>query len=124
VDASHVGNANTYNFTYDLSETDTIRNVMELGTPVGLGYLSVRFAFLFGMIFVSIKIVRTGSSPHVLPLSFTLFAQAWNGDMTRNATMTSTQVMIGYAFILGTQMYPDAHSSLAPYSRVTAEDAL
>ena len=111
VDAAHVGNADTYNFTYDLSEQDTIRNVMELGTPVGLLYVLSRFAFTYGMIFLSIQIVRSGCSPHVLPLSFILLGQMYQ-DLTRGATMTASQVMIGYAFILGAYYYPDTAMSL------------
>jgi len=106
VDAAHAGSAEAYQFTYTLSESDTIRNVMELGTPVGLLYVLTRFSFAFGMIFLSIRIVRSGSTPHVLPLSFLLVGQVFQ-DLTRNATMTSTQVMIGYAFILGAYYYPD-----------------
>jgi hypothetical protein len=34
-----------------------------------------------------------------------MFGQA-AADLTRAATMTSTQVMIGYAFILGVYFYP------------------
>jgi hypothetical protein len=111
VDAAHVGNADTYNFTYDLSEQDTIRNVMELGTPVGLLYVLTRVGFIYGMIFLSIRIVRSGSSPHVLPLSFVLLGQTYQ-DLTRTATMTASQVMIGYAFILGVYYYPDTAISL------------
>lgn len=107
VDAAHVGNANTYNFTYELSEGDTIRNVMELGTPVGLTWDLTRIGFLIGMVFFSARIVRNGSSPHVLPLSFFLLAQAYQGDLTRAATMTASQVMVGYSFILGAYYYPD-----------------
>jgi hypothetical protein len=110
VDAAHVGNTETYNFTYDLSEQDTTRNVMELGTPVGLLYVLTRIAFVYGMIFLSIRIVREGSSPHVLPLSFVLLGQTY-ADLTRNAAMTASQVMIGYAFILGVYCYPDAKTS-------------
>jgi hypothetical protein len=106
VDASHVGNVETYNFTYDLSEQDTIRNVMELGTPVGLLFVLTRLAFIYGVVFLSIRMVRNGTSPHVLPLSFVLLAQTYQ-DLTRAATMTATQVMIGYAFILGAYYYPD-----------------
>jgi hypothetical protein len=111
VDAAHFGSANAYTFTYDLAEGDTIRNVMELGTPVGYFYLMLRFGLIIGVILLSIRIVSSGSAPHVLPLSFILFAQTL-ADWTRAATMTSTQVMIGYAFILGVQLYPDS-SSLA-----------
>lgn len=107
VDAAHVGNADTYNFTYSLSENDMTRTVMELGTPVGLLYALSRLGFLFGMVFFSIKIVRSGSSPHVLPLSVFLLAQGYQGDLTRAATMTASQIMIGYAFILGAYYYPD-----------------
>jgi len=107
VDAAHVGNADTYNFTYTLAELDIIRNVMELGTPVGLIYVLIRLSFLMGMVFLSIKIVRDGSSPHVLPLSFYLLAQGYQGDLTRAATMTGSQVMVGYAFILGAYYHPD-----------------
>jgi hypothetical protein len=112
VDASHVGNADTYNFTYTLSEGDTIRNVMELGTPVGLFYVLTRIFFLFGMVLLSVRMVRAGTSPHVLPLSFCLLAQAYQGDLTRAATMTASQVMVGYAFILGAYYYPDHTPSL------------
>ncbi|WP_263350328.1 hypothetical protein [Acidicapsa acidisoli] len=111
VDASHLGDSNTYNYTYDLSEGDTIRNVMELGTPVGFFYIMIRFGFLLAMVVVAVRIVRGGTSPHVLPLSFCLLAQAYQGDLTRNATMTSSQVMMGYAFILGAFYYPDNTSS-------------
>jgi hypothetical protein len=107
VDAAHAGSADTYNFTYQLSEQDMIRNVMELGTPVGLFYCLVRLLFVFGMIVFSIRIVRSGSSPHVLPLSFYLLGQAYTGDLTRAATMTASQVMLGYAFILGAYFHPD-----------------
>jgi hypothetical protein len=111
VDAAHVGDSNTYNYTYDLSEGDTIRNVMELGTPVGTFYVMARFGFLLVMLVVAFRIVRGGTSPHVLPLAFCLFAQAYQGDMTRNAAMTFSQVMMGYAFILGALYYPDNTSS-------------
>jgi hypothetical protein len=119
VDAAHVGSEYTYYYTYDLSEGDTIRNVMELGTPVGLLYVLTRIGFLVGMVFVSIRIVRNGSTPHVLPLAFYLLAQAYQGDLTRAATMTASQVMIGYAFILGAYYYPD-RASLEP----VADDSL
>jgi hypothetical protein len=33
-------------------------------------------------------------------------------DLTRAATMTASQVMVGYAFILGVYYYPDAKTSL------------
>jgi hypothetical protein len=112
VDASHVGNAETYNFTYTLSEGDIIRNVMELGTPVGLFYVLTRISFLFGMVFLSIRMLRAGNTPHALPLSFCLLAQAYQGDLTRAATMTASQVMVGYAFILGAYFYPDQTPSL------------
>jgi hypothetical protein len=110
VDAAHVGNADTYNFTYQLSEQDTVRNVMELGTPVGLLYVLTRVTFIYAMIFLSIRIVREGSSPHVLPLSLVLLGQSY-ADLTRNAAMTASQVMVGYAFILGAYFYPDAKTS-------------
>jgi hypothetical protein len=103
VDAAHVGSDNAYLYTYDLSEGDTIRNVMELGTPVGILYVVARFSLMIGFIFLAIRLVHY--SPHVLPLSLLMFGQA-AADLTRAATMTSTQVMIGYAFILGVYFYP------------------
>ena len=111
VDAAHAGNADAYNFTYSLAEQDLIRNVMELGTPIGMIYALTRVGFAFGMIALAIGIVRRGSTPHVLPLSVYLIGQAYTGDMTRNATMTATQVMVGYAFILGAYYYPDKAAS-------------
>jgi hypothetical protein len=107
VDAAHVGNANAYQFTYTLSEYDTIRTVMELGTPVGLFYIAIRFGFILGMVVLAVRVVREGSSPHVLPLSFCLLADVYLGDLTRSATMTSSQIFMGYAFILGAYYYPD-----------------
>ena len=112
VDAAHAGNADAYNFTYQLAEQDLTRNVMELGSLVGLFYAIVRVGFGFGMIFLAMYIVRSGSTPHVLPLAVFLIAQTYLGDLTRNATMTSTQVMVGYAFILGAFYHPD-NASLA-----------
>lgn len=112
VDASHIGNADTYNFTYTLSEADTIRTVMELGTPVGMIYMFTRVVLLLGMVYLSFSITRGGSSPHTIPLSFCLLAQAYQGDLTRAATMTASQVMIGYAFILSAYYYPDNIPSL------------
>jgi len=112
VDAAHVGNSDTYNFTYTLSEGDTIRTVMELGTPVGLFYMLTRVALLLGMVFLAFAITRSGSCPHVLPLSFCLFAQGYQADLTRAATMTASQVMVGYAFILSAYYYPDNTPSL------------
>ncbi len=110
VDAAHAGSADTYMFTYNLSEQDLIRNVMELGSPIGLLYAFTRIAFVTGMILLSVRITRDGSSPHVLPLAFFLFAETYIGDLTRAATMTSTQIMVGYAFILGAFYYPDNSS--------------
>ncbi len=107
VDAAHVGNADSNNFTYELSETDVIRNVMELGTPVGLLFVLTRIGFLVGMVLFAIYLVRSGCSPHVLPLAFFLFAQTYTGDFTRNGTMTASQIILGYSFILGVYYHPD-----------------
>ncbi len=107
VDAAHIGSSDSYNFTYTLSETDIIRNVMELGSPLGMIYVLTRLLFGVGMIFIALRIAGSGGSPHVVPLSFFLLAQIYVGDMTRNASMTATQVMIGYSFILGAWYYPD-----------------
>lgn len=112
VDASHIGNTDTYNFTYALSEQDTVRTVMELGTPVGLVYMLCRIALVVGFVLLAYSITRGGTSPHVLPLSFCLMAQAYQGDLTRSATMTASQVMMGYAFILSAYYYPDIIPSL------------
>jgi hypothetical protein len=107
VDAAHVGNADAYSFTYQLAEEDSIRTVMELGTVVGLFYMTVRIGFMAGMVFLAVRIVRSGSAPHVLPLAVFLVVEGYMGDLTRNATMTSSQVMLGYAFILGVYFHPD-----------------
>jgi hypothetical protein len=114
VDASHVGSVDSYNVTYTLSENDTIRIVMEMGSPVGLAYMFLRIGFAFGIIILSVRIVRNGSSPHVLPLSFFLVAQIYQGDLTRSATMTASQVMMAYAFILSAYYRPDNAESLEP----------
>jgi hypothetical protein len=107
VDAAHIGSVDANQYTYALSEFDTIRTVMELGTPVGLMYIVIRLGFIVAMLILAVRIVRSGFSPHVLPLSFCLFAETYLGDLTRNATMTSSQVFLGYAFILGAYYYPE-----------------
>ncbi len=112
VDAAHAGSADAYNFTYGLSETDIIRNVMELGSLVGLIYVFTRLLFFLGLILLAYRLVRTGSSPHVLPLSFFLFAQAYQGDLTRNAAITGSMVMTAVVYILGAYYNPDTSASL------------
>jgi hypothetical protein len=107
VDAAHVGSDNAYTYTYGLSETDVIRVVMEAGTPVGLLYVLTRLFFAGGLILLAVRMVRSGNSPHVLPLSFFLLAQFYQGDLTRNAAMTASQSMLGVSFILGAFYYPD-----------------
>ena len=107
VDAAHIGSVDSYNFTYELSENDIVRNVMELGTPVGYIFVLTRIGFLFGMVFFAIYLVRNGCSPHVLPMAFFLWAQTYVGDLTRNGTMTASQIMLGYSFILGVYYHPD-----------------
>ena len=103
VDAAHIGSVDAYNFTYELSELDSIRNVMELGTPVGLLYVALRYVLSIGMILLACRLVR--ASPHTLPIACVMFGQVL-ADLTRAATMTATQVMIGYSFILGVYLYP------------------
>lgn len=107
VDGAHAGSQDAYTYTYQLAEEDPIRTVMELGTLVGLFYMGVRIAFVFGMILFAVRIVRSGSIPHALPLAFFLGTQAYLGDLTRAATMTSTQVLLGYSFILSAYFHPD-----------------
>jgi hypothetical protein len=107
VDAAHIGSSDAYNYTYDLAEQDIIRNVMELGTPVGLTYALSRIFFAFGMILLAGIIVKSGGPPHVLPIALVMFSQTYTGDLTRAATMTATQVFMGYSFILGALYHPD-----------------
>jgi hypothetical protein len=103
IDAAHAGSADAYNFTYSLAESDPVRNVMELGTPVGFLWCTARFGFAIGMILLAWRLNEI--SPHTLALACVLFAQiGW--EMTRNATTTFTQVMIGYCFIFGVAVYP------------------
>lgn len=107
VDAAHVGETGGYDATYNLSEMDITRTVMELGTFVGLLYAFVRIGFFAGMLLLAVYLVRKRCSPHVLPLALVLFVTGYGGDMTRNSTMTSTQLMLGCAFILGVFYFPD-----------------
>ncbi|HEY9126148.1 MAG TPA: hypothetical protein VIM62_03435 [Acidobacteriaceae bacterium] len=103
IDAAHVGSVDAYNFTYSLAESDTVRNVMELGTPVGFLWCAVRFGFALGMIALAWRLIDI--APHTMALACMLFAQiVW--EITRNATTTFTQVMIGYSFIFGVAIYP------------------
>lgn len=104
IDAAHAGSVDAYNYTYALSENDTARTVMELGTPVGYFYVAIRFGLMVGFVLLAVKLVR--SSPHVLPLACLMFGQV-SADLTRAATMTCTQVMVAYAFILGVYFYPE-----------------
>ena len=107
VDAAHIGSSNAYAYTYDLAEQDIVRNVMELGTPVGITYAMSRILFAVGMIVLAGLIVKSGGPPHVLPIALVMLSQTWTGDLTRAATMTATQVFMGYSFILGSFYYPD-----------------
>jgi hypothetical protein len=59
------------------------------------------------MILLAMRMVRSGSMPHLLPMSFFLMGQLYMGDLTRNAAMSSSQTMVGYSFILGAFYYPD-----------------
>ena len=113
VDAAHLGAADSNSFTYQLSEADTVRNVMELGTPIGWLWCILRFGMAFLMIGIAWRLIRI--SPHCLPLACMLFGQI-GADLTRNATMTFTQVMVGYCFILGARIFPDyyEHDSNEP----------
>jgi hypothetical protein len=107
VDAAHAGSQEAYSYTYQLAEEDVTRTVMELGSIVGLFYAVVRLGFVFGMIFLAVRIVRSGSTPHVLPLATFLASAGYVGDLTRSASMSATQVMIGYSFILSAYFHPD-----------------
>ena len=107
INAAHIGEAGGYDATYQLSEQDIIRTVMELGTFTGLIYAFVRIGFVVALILLAVSLVRRRCSPHVLPLAFVVFAQGYMGDMTRDGTMTTTQMMIGAAFILGVFYVPD-----------------
>jgi hypothetical protein len=111
VDAAHVGSTDAYQYTYQLSETDITRNVMELGTPIGLAYVLTRLFFGIALIVLAIRLVRTGNSPHVLPLSFFIMAQFYLGDLTRNAAMSSSETMLACCFVLGTLYHPDQAGS-------------
>jgi len=123
VDAAHVGSADAYSFTYALAETDITRIVMELGTPLGLTYVLTRLMFGVGVIFLSIRMVRAGSMPHLLPMSFFLMGQVYLGDLTRNAAMSASQTMVGYSFILGAFYYPDTASLETASLEVGAGDS-
>jgi len=113
VDAAHAGNSDAYGFTYTLSENDLTRNVKELGTPIGMFYVLSRLFFITCMVLVSVRLVRERKTPHALPLSFVLMAQSYQGDWTRSAAMSASQVMVGYAFILGALFNPDAETTEA-----------
>jgi hypothetical protein len=106
-DAAHVGSVGGYDFTYTLSEYDLIRNVIELGTLVGVTYVMTRILFFIALIFLAIRLVRDGSSPHVLPVSFFLMAQTTQGDMTRNAAISGSMTVVSAAFILSAYYNPD-----------------
>lgn len=114
VDAAHFGDDIGNLATYALSEDDLTRNVMELGTFTGLIYAFTRVGFFLGLIFLAASLVKKGNSPHVLPLALVLFSQAYFMDMTRNGTMTTTQLMLGCSFILGVFYYPDSVAPVVP----------
>ncbi len=107
IDAAHIGEVGGYDATYQLAEQDIIRTVMELGTFAGLIYAFVRIGFVIALILLAVSLVLSGCSPHVLPLAFVVFAQGYTQDMTRYGTMTTTQMMLGAAFILGVFYFPD-----------------
>ncbi|HTJ31423.1 MAG TPA: hypothetical protein VL346_13030 [Acidobacteriaceae bacterium] len=120
IDAAHAGSADAYGFTYSLAESDPVRNVMELGTPVGYLWCTVRFGFALGMIVLAWRLMHI--APHTLALACMLFAQVtW--ELTRNATTTFTQVMIGYSFIFGVAVYPYLYEPPQPAEQITDPEA-
>jgi hypothetical protein len=121
IDAAHLGAVGGYQVTYNFSEWDTIRNVYELGTLVGLFYVMTRIFFALGMVGLAVWIVRCGGPPHVLPIAFYCFMQCYLGDLTRFGTMTCSQIMESYAFILGAYLYSndEADQELAAASDLT-----
>lgn len=119
IDAAHFGSVDPYGFTYGLKESDTVRNVIELGTPVGYLWCIVRFSFAIGMILFAWRLVYI--SPHCMALAYMLFAQVvW--ELTRNATTTMTQVMMGYCFIFGVYHYPEVMENRLPAPELPVEE--
>jgi len=120
IDAAHIGSVGGYQVTYSFSEYDTIRDVYELGTLVGLFYVFTRIFFALGMVGLAFLIVRSGGPPHVLPIAFYCFMQCYLGDLTRFGTMTCSQIMLSYAFVLGAYLYSndEAERELAAASNL------
>ena len=107
VDGSHAGELGSYEFTYQLSESDLSRILLELGVVTGSFYVAWRLLFCLGLILISVKLTVDHITPHALPLSFFLFSQALGGDWTRNPTMSTTQAFLAMSFILGAFYFRD-----------------
>ena len=83
-----------------------MRNMMEFHARASMSYMVVRILFLLGTVSLSTLMVSPGSSPHLPSLAFLPFTKTYLGDSTRGASMTSSPVMLGYAFLSGTYSYP------------------
>ena len=107
VDGSHAGEVGSYEFTYQLSETDLARNLLELGVVTGSFYVAWRMFFCLGLVLISFKLAVDNISPHALPLSLLIFGQSYVGDWTRNSTMSTTQDFLVACFVLGAFYFRD-----------------
>ena len=107
VDGSHAGEVGAYEYTYQLSETDLARNLLELGVVTGSIYVAWRMFFCIGLVLISLKLAVDNVSPHALPLSLIFFEQGYIADWTRNSSMSSTQAFMAACFILGAFYFRD-----------------
>ena len=109
--AAHAGEINAYDATYSLDEQDLPRTADELGTFSGSFYVLMRMGTAVGLLLLGMYLLVNQRYPHSLLLSVLIFTQLYVADMTRNSSMTSTQILLAASFVLGVFYFPADNSS-------------
>ncbi len=110
-DAAHVGEINGYEVTYTLDEMDLPRTIDELGTFTGSFYDVMRMGMAVGIVLLSIFLLTRQRDPYALLLSVLVFTMLYIGDLTRNSSMTATQIFLAASFVLGSLYFPQEDSA-------------
>jgi hypothetical protein len=91
-----------------LSEHETIRTVIELGSFTGTGLVVLRYVAAIGLIFISFKCLtlpRGHSLPHAVPLAFAAAPFLVIAEVVRSAPVLATQTFFVIALILSAVLY-------------------
>ncbi len=111
VNAAHVGERGGYEVTYTLDELDLPRTLDELGTFTGSFYDVMRMGMAVGIVILGIFLLTKQQDPHSLMISVLVLTELYVGDITRNSSMTATQIYLGASFVLGSLYFPHEDSA-------------